>query len=205
MFEQVFKNELLNIDAKRSLADKLWAEIDSNYNMPGRYYHNLVHLDNLTEQLLPIKERIEDWQTLVFSIAYHDIIYDPLRQDNEGKSAALAYDRLTQLKRPADLNERCKQQILSTKRHQLSAEADTNYFTDADLSILGTDKNSYLDYAAQIRKEYSYYPDQLYKPGRKKILAAFLEMKNIFKTKYFRDKYEEQARNNISYELESCL
>jgi predicted metal-dependent HD superfamily phosphohydrolase len=39
---------------------------------------------------------------------------------------------------------------------------------DADLSILGKDLDTYLAYTKMIRKEYSIYPDFLYKPGRKK-------------------------------------
>ena len=85
----------------------------------------------------------------------------------------------------------------------MSNSTDTNYFIDADLSILGSDNKSYLNYSRQIRKEYRHFPDILYKPGRRKVLAAFLEMKNIFKTKYFQDKYEEQAKINILDELKS--
>ena len=203
MFEETFKNELSHIISDDSVIDKLWTEIKSSYNKPTRHYHNLTHLDSLVEQLLTIKNQIEDWQTLTFSVAYHDIIYNPLRQDNEAKSAALAYDRLTQLNLPSTQKEKCKQQILATKKHQVSNSADTNYFIDADLSILGSDNKSYLNYSVQIRKEYRHFPDILYKPGRRKVLAGFLEMQSIFKTKYFQDKYEEQAKINILDELKS--
>ena len=94
----------------------------------------------------------------------------------------------------------------SNSRHKTSPgtrDDDTNYFTDADLSILGSDSDSYLTYTKQIRKEYSYFPDLLYKPGRRKVLEHFLEMGNIFKTKYFQDKFEIQAKINILGELKS--
>ena len=201
MFGHIFKSELLNFTTNDSLINKLWSEIVFNYNDSRRYYHNLAHLDNLNEQLLPVRQQIEDWQTVVLSVAYHDIIYNTLKHDNEEKSAAFAADRLTQLALPSTQIEKCRQQILSTKEHQVSDDTDTNYFTDADLSILGFDNNSYLKYAEQIRKEYQYYPDFLYQPGRRKVLIHFLKMEAIFKTKYFHDKYEEQARVNILNEL----
>lgn len=56
------------------------------------------------------------------------------------------------------------------------------------------------NYTKQIRKEYSIYPDFLYKPGRKKVLEHFLQLENIFKTDYFKTKYEVQARKNIESE-----
>lgn len=53
----------------------------------------------------------------------------------------------------------------------------------------------------QVRKEYSIYPDLLYKPGRKKVLQHFLQMERIFKTQVFYDKYETQSRRNLEKEL----
>ena len=203
MFEDIFKVELVRLNTESFLIDKLWSEIHSNYSQSTRHYHNLRHLDNLIEKLLPIKDQIENWQILTFSVAYHDIIYNTLKKDNEERSAVLAYERMTLLNFPSLLKEKCKLQILSTKHHRVNDDPDTNYFTDADLSILGSDGESYLNYTKQIRKEYGHYPDILYKPGRKKVLKHFLKMGNIFKTKYFQDKFETQAKINISTELKS--
>jgi predicted metal-dependent HD superfamily phosphohydrolase len=92
--------------------------------------------------------------------------------------------------------------ILATKAHVMSANHDSNLFTDADLSILGAPADEYMQYTGQIRKEYRYYPDLVYKPGRKKVLRHFLEMERIFKTDYFFAQYEKQARANIETELQ---
>jgi predicted metal-dependent HD superfamily phosphohydrolase len=205
MFEETFKDELTHIISDSLLIDKLWSEIRSSYSKSSRYYHNVAHLNSLVGQLLPIRNQIEDWLTLTFSVAYHDIIYNVLRKDNEEKSAALAYERLTQLNFSTIQKEKCKLQILATKHHQASNDVDTNYFIDADLSILGYDDKSYRKYAEQIRKEYRHFPDVLYKPGRRKVLGEFLKMKNIFKTKHFQDKYEDRAKINISNELKFLL
>jgi len=203
MFENIFKNELTVIGAGQSGFDRLWLEIKTSYSKPYRYYHNLVHLDNLIEQLVSVKDQISCWQTLVFSVAYHDIIYNARKKDNEEKSAELAFDRLGDLSVPEMQKVKCKAQILATKTHLLSPDRDTNFFTDADLSILGSDRNMYLDYTRQIRQEYKFYPDFLYKPGRRKVLEHFLTMESIFKTQYFRDKLENQAKANILSELKS--
>lgn len=80
---------------------------------------------------------------------------------------------------------RCYRHIMATKGHQLSADPDTNFFTDADLAILGQDEATYLNYRSAIRKEYRVYPDFLYKPGRRKVLPYFLGLPRIFKTEYF--------------------
>lgn len=203
LFEQNYKEELLRITSDKSIVEKYWTEIKTCYSESNRFYHNIHHLNNFIEQLLPIKDQIEDWTTMIFSIAYHDIIYNTLKQDNEEKSAALADERLTEVMYPAAQKEKCRRQILATKQHTANDDTDTNYFTDADLSILGYDKSTYQLYTEQIRKEYKFYPDLLYKPGRKKVLKDFLAMNPIFKTEHFRNKFEAQAKINIAEELRS--
>ncbi len=205
MIEEIFESELRQLNGGEAVIQELWSEVNLVYGSPSRHYHNISHLDNMTEALLPIKTEIQDWQTVIFSLVYHDIIYNPLRKDNEAKSAELAYARLTRLNLAEPIKDKCKTQILATRDHQLSEDADTNYFTDADLVILGAGAENYLAYTTQIRREYSHFPDLLYKPGRRKVLNHFLEMDKIFKTKYFQEKYEAQARMNISLELQSLL
>jgi predicted metal-dependent HD superfamily phosphohydrolase len=90
---------------------------------------------------------------------------------------------------------------MATKNHDLSDDGDTNFFTDADMAILGSGNGEYHQYSTMIRKEYKFYPDFVYKPGRQKILQTFLQMAHIYKTGHFRNLYEEQARKNITNEL----
>ena len=205
MFESAFRNQLLDFTTNTAIIENLWSEIERDYGHPKRYYHTLEHLNSLTAELIPLKDMIDDWPTILFSIAYHDIVYNPLRQDNEQKSADVALHRLTLLNIPDAQKNRCKEQILATKSHELSDHADTNYFTDADLAILGADPNTYQEYAKAIRKEYQLYPDLIYNPGRKKVLEHFLEMPAIYKTDFFSEKYELRARENLTNELEMLM
>lgn len=101
-----------------------------------------------------------------------------------------------------DKIELCKKQILETKSHHKSTDSDTNYFTDADLSVLGQDWQIYSLYYKNVRNEYSIYPDFIYNIGRKKVLNHFLLMDKIFKTDFFYNKFEMQAKQNIQRELE---
>ncbi|MEJ5106459.1 HD domain-containing protein [Chryseobacterium sp. MYb328] len=185
-----------------NLIDELWKEIETKYTEKGRHYHNLLHLGNMFAELEPSKNKISDFTAVSFSIFYHDIVYNATSKSNEEKSALKAKERLSELGLPQDTIEAVSDQILATKLHQTSMNEDTNYLLDADLSILGKDFESYLAYTKMIRKEYSIYPDLLYKPGRKKVLKHFLELDTIFKTDYFKDKYEMQAKKNIAAEID---
>ncbi|RKS25224.1 putative metal-dependent HD superfamily phosphohydrolase [Flavobacterium endophyticum] len=201
MLQQNFNSLFQKYNQDISLQVKLWLEIKKNHSSKKRHYHNLSHLENLFEELIPIKQEFEDWDTIQFSIYYHDIVYKTTRSDNEEKSAQLAVERLEQISYPEDKIQKCKRQILATKLHAV-ADPDTNLFTDADLSILGKSWEVYATYYQQIRKEYSIYPDFMYTNGRKKALQHFLDMEYIFKTSYFQNKYESQARRNLEKELQ---
>jgi len=179
----------------------LWHELENHYSKSNRHYHNLKHLADVYGQLLPLKEQIENWNVLMFSLFYHDIIYNVRKSDNEEQSAKRAEERMQQIGISKDDVALCSAQIIATKTHTLSTNQDTNFFTDADLSILGRDNLAYQQYCENIRKEYSIYPDFLYKKGRKKVILHFLNMDKIFKTDVFFDLYEKQARLNLENEL----
>lgn len=183
------------------LRNELWDEIEKSYTSRKRHYHNLMHLENLLLKLNKVKNEIQQWDTVLFTLFYHDVIYNSLKSDNEERSAALAEKRMLQLRVPDTIIEACKEQILATKSHLISQNSDTNYFTDADLSILGACKEDYIHYFKNVRKEYSIYPDFIYNPGRKKALKYFLEMDRIFKTDYFYYRYEQQAKINLQDEM----
>jgi len=183
------------------LGGQLWQEIATGYSLPDRYYHNLTHLEHLIRELEPCKPLIDDCDTLLYAIFYHDLIYAVQRQDNEEQSALLAVNRLAALGFDATRAERCRQHILATKAHRAGADPDTLLFADADLSILGQPAATYDCYYRQIRQEYIVYPDVLYIPGRIKVLNHFLGMSHIYKTPHFHTLYEQQARLNLEREL----
>lgn len=195
-------NDLLRLySSDQSAINTCWREIETAYNHKGRYYHTLEHLENLLGELLEIKPAISDWQALLFTLFYHDAVYNPLKKNNEEKSAELAEKRMLALQVPPGITAKTKAQILATKSHESSPDADTNHFTDADLSILGRDWDVYAKYCQQVRQEYAVFPDLLYKPGRRKVLQHFLAMERIYKTAHFYAQYEAPARANLAKEL----
>lgn len=200
--KEQFEQLCLPFSENHNVINTLWNEIEKRYSEKGRCYHNLLHLENMFKELETIREKISNFTVVSFSIFYHDIVYNATSKSNEEKSALLTETRLAELNLNNDLINAVSTQILATKFHQKSEDEDTNYLLDADLSILGKDLESYLAYTQMIRKEYSIYPDLLYKPGRKKVLKHFLELNSIFKTDYFKEKYEVRAKENISTEIQ---
>lgn len=180
--------------------NEFWSEIEGEYSEKNRCYHNLSHLENVYNQLVEVKDEVLNWETVLFSLFYHDIVYDVLSADNEEKSSKYAAQRMKQMNVPDDIIENCTLQILATKGHIFNSNSDVNYFIDADLSILGMSFETYLEYAKNVRQEYAIYSESEYNFGRKRVLKHFLEMEKIFKTDYFCGKFELKAKENLRRE-----
>lgn len=201
MIEREFKQLLTTTTATQTQIDTIWSEICNHYSSSDRHYHNLSHLENLLIHLTAVKYKIKKWPAVVFALVFHDVIYNPQKQNNEEKSAQMAENKLTELGIGERVISSCSQIILATKHHDNSDDSDTNIFIDADLSILGSKPEDYKQYSRNIRKEYAFYTDSDYNKGRLKLLQQFFERKKIYKSDYFSQKFEVKARENIKNEI----
>lgn len=188
-------------------AKKAWHKLVVLYSEKHRYYHHLDHLSQMLQELLAIKPVIKDWEATLFALFYHDIIYKPRAEDNELKSAEFAAYSLKAFGASKELIIKTKAFILATITHTLDdvQDSDLAYFLDADLSILGQPPHIYQRYVENIRKEYCHYSDEDFQKGRRSLLRSFLQNDTLFKTKWFKEKYEEKARKNIKKELTKYL
>lgn len=201
MLKEVFLRSALNYTNDTLMAERLWQEVEKAYTGTKRHYHNLSHLQNMYNELEQCKDFINDCDTVLFSLFYHDIVYKATGKHNEEKSADIAANRLGLIHFPLEKINRCREQILATKHHKKSIENDTDLLLDADMAVLGYKWQQYEAYYTGVRKEYDVYPDFLYNPGRAKVLKQFLAESKIYNTTSFNDKYEKSARENIATEI----
>ena len=206
MLRQDFFSLLHQYTQNAQTVERLWDQVDTAYAAEDRYFHNASHLIQMHLALKEVQAQIDDWNTLLLAVFYHDIVYDVVQyvieNDNEDRSAEEAEKALQTINYPAAKIERCKAHILATKQHQPSADGDTNFLIDADLLVLGQPWEAYKTYMEAIRKEYAVYPDSIYYAGRTHVLKAFLRTERLFKTEHFFRLYEEAARDNMERELE---
>jgi predicted metal-dependent HD superfamily phosphohydrolase len=200
--KQIWVQLCLQFTQKNHLVEQEWLFIKQSYSEKGRHYHTLKHLQYMFLQLELVKNQTDNLQALSFAIFYHDVVYNAKRKDNELVSAEIACEKLALLNVQSEIITLTEKHILATQHHKLSAENDTNRVLDLDLAILGDTPENYKTYTQNIRKEYAMYPAFLYKHARKKVLKDFLQMEHIFKTTYFIQHFEQQARVNLQSELE---
>ncbi len=196
----LFYNTTKDFCRDEKLVNSCWQEIELAYTSPQRHYHTLQHIEQMLILLDEVKSGCADLSSLQLAVFYHDIVYDAQKNDNEMQSAIVAGSRLTALGYPSV--DSVLALILATQKHESSGDKDADYLLDVDLSILGAAWPLYETYAQQVREEYRIYPDAVYNPGRVKVLQHFTGLKRIFKTDYFYDKLERQARTNLEKEIE---
>lgn len=188
------------IGAKGSPKEE-YAKLFSMYSEAGRFYHNFEHIKNCLTEFDSVRHLIPQPDLVELAIWYHDVIYNPKAKENEERSAQFAYDVCIHTKLTKEFGEKFKELILTTKHNTIPKEMESKFLVDIDLSTLGKPLKEFNKYSSDIRKEYSFSTEDIYRNGRKKILQAFLDKDSIYLTDFFRDKYELQARNNIASEL----
>jgi len=192
--------------------EALWHLVSSRYTEEQRHYHTLVHIEDLLRQADQFESLISDKKAVDLAIIFHDIIYDPKSPTNEEDSAKLFETLLgpsgtsTALARSLtpELVGKVYQYIIETKKHAVldSEDNDLRLFIDFDMSILGSDADRYLSYAAQIRKEYIHVPPDVYCTSRAQFLRNLLvQVSHIYSSKEYAS-FEERARSNIASECD---
>ncbi|MCC3157834.1 hypothetical protein LJ737_11345 [Hymenobacter sp. 15J16-1T3B] len=196
---------LTPLTADADLRRRGYQQLHDAYAQSGRHYHALPHIRQMLEALDPRLAALQDAVVVQLAVWFHDVVYSPLRSDNEARSAEMARQFLAQTSLSAARRERVAFLIERTKDHtqpQPAADTDLHLLLDADLQILGAPEADYWRYARQVRQEYALVPDILYRRGRQDVLQKFLALPHVYQTEEFR-RLEPQARRNLRAELEA--
>lgn len=172
--------------------EELFDAIMDAYEEPHRAYHTEQHIE---ECLLHLDGYGGHEPEVELALWFHDAVYDPKAHDNEERSAEWA---VRELKDDPSLAETVKRLILVTRHDAVPDAPDEQLLTDIDLSILGAPPERFEDYERQIRREYIWVPEEIYRRERAKVLQRFRDRKYIYSTEYFRDLLEAQARRNLA-------
>jgi len=176
-------------------------DLVKRYAEPHRAYHTLEHIEHCLNELDQVRRLAINPDAIELALWYHDAIYDTKAKDNEERSAAFAAKVIKNALLPDNLGQTIATLIMATKHTVASADPDAQLLVDIDLSILGQSEDKFDEYERQIRKEYGWVADDMFVAGRSAILKSFLDRPTIYSMRFFRSKYEAQARLNIARSL----
>ncbi|MFE5537746.1 hypothetical protein [Streptomyces sp. NPDC056492] len=179
-------------------ADRLlaaWAE-------PQRRYHTTAHLADVLARIDVLAAHAADPAAVELAAWFHDAVYRPDRSENEERSAALAELALPELGIDAARTAEVARLVRLTVTHD-PAPGDTNgeVLCDADLAVLAGAPDPYAAYAAAVRAEYGFVPDDAFRAGRAAVLRQLLGLPRLFRTPYGAAHWEAPARRNLAAEL----
>lgn len=146
----------------------------SMWNESHRSYHNLNHLNDLISQINENKSKYseKEYEKLILTALFHDVVYDPASQTNEEDSANFLIECAVD-KKNSDILD-VKQMILDTKTHNSTTNLSES-FNKYDMNIVERDFDQLLEWERGISEEYSIYPKEEYKKGRLKFLESILD------------------------------
>ena len=159
-------------------------------------------LNHLDEFRATDESKMVHFPVVAMTVWYHDTVYYPYARNNELQSARLfaLVGKLGYLEE--SFIKRVVEGILATTHHRPSDSPNIRTLCDIDLAILGQPENVFSRYEQQIRLEYDAVPENQFRTERRKILVQFLERPRIYQTDFFRERYEQKARENLTSSIE---
>ncbi|MFJ7156159.1 hypothetical protein ACIQUQ_14585 [Streptomyces sp. NPDC101118] len=172
-----------------------WAE-------PQRRYHTTEHLAAVLDRIDVLAEHAGDPAAVRLAAWFHDAVYRPDRSENEERSAALAERALPELGLAPALTAEVARLVRLTVTHDPApGDRDGEVLCDADLAVLAGAPEEYAAYAAAVRDEYGFVPDEAFREGRAAVLRQLLALPRLFRTPYGTEHWEATARRNLATEL----
>jgi predicted metal-dependent HD superfamily phosphohydrolase len=178
-----------------------WAAVVAAWSEPHRRYHDLRHLAavlGLVDELAPaatdpVAVRLAAW--------YHDVVYDPRRDDNERVSAERARAGLRGLVDEPRLAEVERLVAVTAGHDPAPDDANGAVLCDADLSVLASDPANYAVYASAVREEYGHLSDAEFTAGRIAVLERLLALPELYRLPAVAADWTPRARANLMAEL----
>lgn len=167
------------------------------YDEPQRRYHTLQHLSECLALFEANRHLASRPAEVEIGLWFHDAIYDVKGSDNEQRSADWARAAVRSGGAPESVAERIRSLVMVTRHTGVPVGPDEQLLVDIDLAILGASDERFAEYERQIREEYAFVPEALFKSKRSSILQSFLDRERIFGTSHFRAELEARARRNL--------
>ena len=158
----------------RDNTEPLLGQLTDAYQGPGRHYHDLSHVAAVLERVEALAAAHPERDAASLAAWFHDVVYDPLRQDNEAASAALVRETLTPLGVSPATIARAAALVERTATPTQAADPLERAFMDADFSIVAETPDVYDRYAAAVRREYGVFSDPQFQAGRAQFLRGLL-------------------------------
>jgi predicted metal-dependent HD superfamily phosphohydrolase len=174
----------------------VYAELCGGYEAAPRLFHNLAHIRDCLVRFDEVAPLLRDRDAVELALWFHDAIYIVGSRTNERNSAELFLER-SQGARFTFRHHVCGL-IMATRHARRIHGNDRRFIVDIDLSGFGAPWDEFMRNGALLRQESVQQSDDQYLAGQAIFLGRLQERPRFFFTDYFHDRYEAQARENLT-------
>lgn len=181
----------------------------------SRLYHNFQHIQMMLRDLTSFIEGSKQELTknqidaIKLAIWFHHAVHDAYSKTNEEDSVELFaswFDSIEDKKCDEDEKElfaNVVNMILTSKNPEKydGTNLAMEVFLDLDQVILGKPMFMYKNYFQGISLELYNTTNKVFSARRTNFIEKISSKKTIYRTKFFRDKYEKTAKENLAVEL----
>ena len=178
-----------------------WAAVVTAWSEPHRRYHDLGHLAAVLGLVGELAGSAADPDAVKLAAWYHDVVYDPSRDDNEEVSATRARAGLRGLVPEARIAEVERLVRLTAGHDPEPGDANGAVLCDADLAVLAGPAEAYATYASAIREEYGHLSDEVFTAGRIAVLERLLALPRLYRLPALAELWTPIARANLAAEV----
>ncbi len=178
-----------------------WAALIGAWSEPHRAYHGLAHLAAVLGLVGQLSGAAEDPAAVALAAWYHDVAYDPERDDNEQVSADRARAGLRGLVPDERVDEVARLVLLTAGHDAEPGDRNGAVLCDADLAVLAGPPDAYAAYASAVRAEYGHLSDEEFTAGRIAVLERLLALPELYRLPAVAADWTPRARANLTAEL----
>lgn len=182
----------------RTDAIELFERLRGAYSERHRHHQTLQYLAECLARLVQWREAAEHPHEVALAVWFKDAVYDPLRHDNEGRSARLAFDSLTAAGVDTEVARRVRDLVVATRHDSPPATNDGKLVVDIDLSYLAAGSERHAQAECNLRREMGHVTDFIYRRRRIEALKALAARLRIYQSDIVRASLEARARANIA-------
>jgi len=180
-----------------SQAGHVYRSLADHYAEPERHYHTLGHISHCLAQAALAAALLPNADSIKLAIWFHDVVWNAGARDNEARSAAYFRNIAADAGMPSHLLNDIERLILMTEYGQTPLRPDEVYIVDIDYSSFGLPWELFLADSVAVRAERTGLSDELYASQHSRFLQALLARETLYRSDFFRARYEDTARSNI--------
>lgn len=196
---------LLERHSVSSRVDDFGRALLASWSDPRRIYHDVGHLRDILGYVDQLADYAVDADAVRLAAWYHDSVFEGSTDDEE-LSARRAETELTVLGLATGIVNEVARLVRMTAGHNPDpGDRDAEVLSDADLASLAVSGERYRRNSENIRTEFAHIPETVFRSGRAAIIAALLAAPTLYRTPGARQRWEQQARENLRAELDTLI